>query len=410
MKIASLENKRIAILGFGVTGQEVYKVLQKNYNITIVNENPVQGFSVISAKQAISEEIEFDVIIKSPGVPYSNLLLQTSSATVVNDIELCYQVINEYKLTTKIIAITGTNGKTTTTQFITDVLNKSGHLAIACGNIGQSPLFALNNHLSVDYLVMELSSYQLKQVSAFTPDYGLFLNISPDHIDYHGSFEDYMASKCNLFRNMKEGSTLVLDSQLVVSYPSIEWPIFASYGASEAVLKNVSTLAMPKQNYRLIMGLLIAVGIAPEFIVKSLNEFKGLPHRMEVVETKHRFKVINDSKATNVNATNVAISNLAQNATLIVGGSIKVEDYTLLNYQNKFVKRVIAYGQARTKFGFIPNLISFEIFADAVRYGLNHTDENEVLLLSPACASYGQHKNYIERGDEFKLITKGENE
>lgn len=410
MKISSLNNKKIAILGFGVTGQEVYQALRKNYDITIVNDTPVAGYDTLTATEVINTGMDFDVIIKSPGVPYSNLLLQSSSALITNDIELTYEVINQYGLTTKIVGVTGTNGKTTTTQFISDVLNASGASAITCGNIGQSPLLVIDQNLRIDYLVMELSSYQLKQVSRFKPDYGLFLNISPDHIDYHGDFSDYLNSKCNLFKNMLATDKLVLDQTMVNQHPEISWPKFATYGVSDQRLEDVTTIAMPKQNYRLIFDLLSSIGFADEFIIHQLNNFRGLEHRLELVETEYPFRAINDSKATNVNATNVAIKGLNAPTVLIVGGSEKVEDYTQLDSNNPNIRQVIAYGATREKFNFIPNLVKFEDFSEAVKYGISITNENEILLFSPACASFDQHKNYGERGNQFKSILKGTNE
>lgn len=410
MKILSLENKSIAILGFGVTGQEVYKALGKNYSITIINDTKVDGYATYTAAEAEAQGLDFDVIIKSPGVPYSHPLLVSATCRITNDIELSYEVINENKLSTKIIAITGTNGKTTTTQFIADVLAKSGKTAIACGNIGQSPLLILSQTLHLDYLVMELSSYQLKQVDKFKPDYGLFLNIGPDHIDYHGSFEDYLHSKCNLFANMTERDNLVLDKQMTELYPEISWPNFASFGASDSELVEINTVSMPKQNYRLIFDLLLKLGIDQQYIVKQINNFKGLEHRLELVESAYDFTVINDSKATNVEATNVAIANLNRCATLIVGGSEKVEDYTRLDYANPNLCQVIAYGAAKGNFEFIPNVILIDDFTQAVKHAIKVTKPNQILLLSPACASFDQHQNYIERGNQFKQIIKGKNE
>ncbi|WOO86619.1 UDP-N-acetylmuramoyl-L-alanine--D-glutamate ligase [Mollicutes bacterium LVI A0039] len=410
MKISSLEHKKIAMLGFGVTGQEVYKALGPKYDITLINDTPIPGYDIQSTAEAIAANQTFDVIIKSPGILYSHPLLATCDARVTNDIELCYEVICENQLNTKIIGITGTNGKTTTTQFIADCLCKTGKVAIACGNIGQSPLYVLSQNLHVDYLVIELSSYQLKQVDKFKPDFGLFLNIAPDHIDYHGSFEDYLTSKCKLFMNMTEQDGLVLDRSLVDDYPEIKWPSFASFGVSDSQLQSIKTMAMPKQNYRLIFDLLLKVGIDQEYIIAQINKFQGLEHRLELVESNHDYIVINDSKATNVEATNVAISNLTSDATLIVGGSEKVEDYTRLNYASKFVNHVIAYGAAKDNFNFIPNIILIDDFTSAVKKAMSITKANEVLILSPACASFDQHQNYIERGNQFKQIIRGENE
>ncbi|WOO88514.1 UDP-N-acetylmuramoyl-L-alanine--D-glutamate ligase [Mollicutes bacterium LVI A0078] len=403
-----MNNKKIALLGFGVTGREVYKCLDVEYDITIINDNPVDDFDTKTVEQVA--DIKFDIIIKSPGVPYSHPFLQGRDCVITNDIELAYEVIVDNMLDTKIIAITGTNGKTTTTQFISDVLASAGFKSYTCGNIGQSPLLILNQTLNVDYLVMELSSYQLKQVNKFHPNFGLFLNVSPDHIDYHGDFADYLNSKCNLFKNMTSNDCLVLDETMVAEHNEVKWPSFAIGGADESLLAEVTTVSMPKQNYRLIFNLLLKAGIASEFIINSLNNFAGLEHRLELVENDLGFRVINDSKATNVNATNVAISNLNGPTTLIVGGSIKVEDYTLLNYQDSNLKNIIAYGAAKDKFSFIPNVQMFDDFEQAVLFAVGKTSSGETLLLSPACASFDQHPNYGERGKQFKQIIKGTNE
>lgn len=410
MKISCLNNKKIALLGFGVTGQEVYSALKSSYQITILNDQPVDGYQTYTYEQAVALGLEFDVIIKSPGIAYSHPCLQNTSAEIINDIELSYLLIEEYKLETKIVAITGTNGKTTTTQFICDVLNRAGRTAATCGNIGKSPLLVLTQNLHVDYLVMELSSYQLKQVNKFHPNFGLFLNISPDHIDYHGDFEDYINSKCNLFKQMTSSDCLVLNPELITEYPAVNWPSFASYGVSEDCLTAVVTSSMPKANYRLIFDLLERLGIDSQFIIKQINNFKGLEHRLEVVDCSYPFTVINDSKATNVNATNAAISNLTAPATLIVGGSIKVEDYTLLDYQNSNLKNIIAYGVASEKFAFIPGVMIIEDFTQAVNQAIQITKKDEILILSPACASFGQHQNYGDRGCHFKRLIKGTNE
>lgn len=406
MKISSLDHKRIAILGFGVTGQEVYQALRNDYQITIINDSEITGYDSITSSEAA--KLDFDIVIKSPGVSYENTFLKQTKAIITNDIELSYQVINEYHLKTEIIAITGTNGKTSTTEFITDTLNKAGKVAVACGNIGQSPLLILNQTLNLDYLVMELSSYQLKQVDTFHPKYGLFLNLTPDHIDYHGDFEDYKNSKCNLFKNMMETDSLVLDESLL-NYQA-NWPSFAKFGASEDELREVESLSMPKQNYRLIYPLLQSLGLDHQFIVKRLNLFAGLEHRLERVETAHNFIAINDSKATNIDATNVAIASLNADATLILGGSIKNEDYTSLNYKNEHIKNIVCYGDAAYKFEFIASAIFVNDFKEAVLKAMSLTLDNQILLLSPGCASFDQHKNYIERGEVFKSIVKEEYE
>ncbi len=403
MKINSLENKKIAILGYGVTGHEVHTALA-NYKPIIVNDTIVDVENSYTPASLKAAKIKVDIIIKSPGVPYSHPFLQNQQALITNDIELSYQYLQEQKSNCKIVAITGTNGKTTSTHFITEVLKSEGRNAIACGNIGQSPLLVLANNPNLDYLVMELSSYQLKQVNQFSPDYSLFLNITPDHIDYHGNFTDYLESKCKLFANASEN--LVVDAQIINDYGSYI-PPFATSGIE---LAGINCPSMPKQNYVLIADLLVKMGISESKIVKHINQFSGLEHRLEKVNGNFDYDVINDSKATNVEATNVALSNIDRPTTLIVGGSIKQENYQLLQINNKLIKNVISYGAAKDCFDFIPNVHKYDDFESAVKAALNLVGCGELVLLSPACASLDQHRNYMERGNQFKALVKGHNE
>ncbi len=406
MKINSLENKSIAILGFGVTGREVYEVLKDDYDVTIINDSVLDLDNAYTYDQFKAAGKAVDIIIKSPGVPYSHqMLVDNKHAFVTNDIELSYEVAQSRNV--KIVAITGTNGKTTTTHFINEVLVNKGCNSFSCGNIGNSPLYVLANNDNVSHLVMELSSYQLKQVDQFHPNYGLFLNVTPDHIDYHGDFADYANSKANLYKHMTEDDVLVVSKQVK---EHLVVPEFALTEAKEDELTAITTVSMPKQNYSLIYQLLINMGLDKSYIIEQINKFSGLEHRMELIKSNNPFTVINDSKATNVQATNVAISNVNRPTVLIVGGSEKVEDYTKLDYQNGNIKQVISYGDTRSKFDFIPNLIKYEKFADAVIEAMSLTNENEILLLSPACASFDQHQNYGERGLEFKRLVKERNE
>lgn len=400
MKIESLENKSIAILGFGVTGSEVYQSLKADYQITVINDTPVNGIESFTKEKV--KDRDFDVIIKSPGVPYSNPILQNGKR-ITNDIELCYEYINDNNLKTKIVAVTGTNGKTTSTYFINTVLENAGYRSIACGNIGQSPLLVVSENNNLDYIVIELSSYQLKQIKDFTPDYALFLNITPDHIDYHGGFDDYLASKCNIFKNMTT-EPLVIGEDVETG---CKLPENTTFGVTESVFKDFQTMAIPHQNLKLILDILFKMNIDESIIKSSIKEFKGLEHRIEIVETDGEYTAINDSKATNVVATNVAISNTNGPTHLIVGGSVKLEDYTLLDCDNSNLVSITSYGDAREKFDFIDGIESYQEFEKSVLAVKAKVKPGETILLSPACASYDQHKNYIERGREFKRLMKG---
>lgn len=398
MKFNCLEAKKIGILGFGVTGKEVYECLKDDHQLVIINDELVAGYEVYSPE----EVPDLDVIIKSPGISYDHPLLKSTKAIITNDIELSYLWIKQQKLPTKIIAITGTNGKTTTTQFISDVLNLT-YTAAPCGNIGTSPLTILNNN-NVDFLVMELSSYQLKQVDKFTPDYSLFLNISPDHLDYHHTFDDYLQSKCKLFAN-QSFQPLVILNEVVTKY-KLKLPESSTFGVDEVIKDQISSSTIPWVNLKLIIDLLLHIGIDLETIIKCANNFKGLPHRLELLENTKDVKVINDSKATNVNATNAGIATMTTPTILLVGGSVKQEDYRLLDSDNEHIIQVVSYGQAASKFAHIKEIVSFEDFQSSVKYCLEQIKPGQTLLFSPSCASFDQHKNYVERGLQFKNIVK----
>lgn len=402
MKFKLLEQKKIGILGFGVTGREVYDCLIADYSITIINDQLVPGYDVVLSEDAP----DVDILIKSPGVNYDHPYLKRTTADITNDIELSYLYIQEQQLSTKIVGITGTNGKTTTTQFISDVLGKNA-TSFPCGNIGKSPLYYLNN-FQPDYLVIELSSYQLKQVNRFTPDYSLFLNISPDHLDYHHTFADYLNSKLKLFAK-QTFQPLVIPREIVENY-QLTVPVNTTYGVDDQVKGQIQSTTIPWTNLKLIINLLQVIGIDLPEIINAVNSFKGLPHRLEIVENNLGITVINDSKATNVNATNAGIATMDKPTILLVGGSVKVEDYTLLDVKSPQLIQVVSYGQAASKFAWIDNVVSFNKFADSVNYCLSVIEPGQTLLFSPCCASFDQHQNYIQRGEEFKKIIKEFNE
>lgn len=397
MNINILENKKIAILGFGVTGQNIFDILKDIYPIDIINNKEVDGYEVILQDNVNIND--YDLLIKSPGIWPDIKLLQEFNGVVTNEIELTYLFIKENNLNTNIIGITGTNGKTSATSFIAQSLNTK-YKAIACGNIGTSPLKEIVKDNTYDYLVMELSSYQLNDINVFQPHLAIILNLSLDHIEYHENYKNYINAKYNLIKNLEPERIIVtkqasneifkhLHIQInEVNHVDIESPL------SENVIDCANTL-------------LTKLRFSNNEIIDCFSNFVNLEHRFEVVLSEP-FVAINDSKATNVEATNMALSKIDKPTYLVLGGEPKQEDYTKLKLDNKNLKEIIVYGELIdhidcSSFTVIPK------FEDSITYCIKKINKDECLLLSPACASYDQFDNFEQRGNKFKELLVGDN-
>ncbi len=404
-----LTNKKIMLLGFGVTGRDVLQaLLPKKLNICVVDDNindeqkqflTENNVAYYTGDEAVTNQVKFDLVIKSPGVRYNHpLLTGVDHGRIINDIEIAYLLIQDTD--TKIIAITGTNGKTSTTSFTTALLNACGYKAFSCGNIGISPIRILSENEQVDFLVMELSSFQLKAVDTFKADYAFFLNFSPDHLDYHDDLADYFNSKMNIVKNMPVSKKLYIGEALELNNKELEIVLPTANIPSRLTsdLKGVS-----KNNMNIIYQFAKDLGISDDDFINALdNHYNGLEHRCEFVLEYDGVKYYNDSKATNVESTRIALEQL-NNVILLVGGSDKGEDLSRLNQYASNVKRTIAYGANRDQFT-IDHLTKVETLAQALSEAQSEAQAGDVILLSPASASYDQYKNYEERGQHFKQL------
>ncbi len=404
-------DKKIMLLGFGVTGQDVLKtLLEKKADVIVVDDNISEKtaeylrqnqINFYTTDAAVSKQIEFDYIIKSPGIRYSNPLIKNiDQSKVINDIEISYYLTQNTD--TKIIAITGTNGKTSTTSFVTELLNTAGYRAFSCGNIGISPIRILQENEKVDYLVMELSSFQLKAIDKFRADYAFFLNFSPDHLDYHDDLADYYNSKLNVVKNIPTSKLLFAGEPIKVEGLDLEikLPIDKVPERLTTNLKGLSRI-----NMNLIYQFSKELKIDDATFIKALDKnYHGLEHRCEFVGEKDGIKFYNDSKATNVESTRIALEQL-NNVVLLVGGSDKGEDLTRLNKYSKNVKQTIAYGANQDQFTMEPMDKAADLEM-ALKQALKYATAGDVVLLSPSSASYDQYNNYEERGRHFKALVK----
>ncbi len=373
-----------------------------------------------------------DCLIVSPGIPLNTSILQKAKERqieLISEIELGYQIKAD---DSKIIAVTGSNGKSTTVSLIHHILKSLGKKSILAGNIGDAFCGYPIEKTGLDYIVLEISSFQLDLIKTFKPDVAVLLNITPDHINRYNSFEDYTLSKVNIFKNQTATDTAVLfmDSVEIMHntkeikanklYFSLQnnetayaYPVdnYIQFGPTTKVpLANLETKG--PHNYANAMAAMLAIYALlpePEKIAEAVKGFKPLPHRLEFAGSVNGISFYNDSKATNTDSVRSALHSFDKPIRIIMGGSDKGEDYnTLTSDMQKIVKKAYLTGETAEKMyqtwkGKIP-LERITDFEDCVRKAYNDSLPDDIIVLSPACASFDRFKNYEERGDFFKIV------
>ena len=452
--IKDLKKKNVLILGAGKTGlATAFFLIGKVKNI-LLSERGYEKENIknqIAALKNAGVKVEFeqnsenfisqaDLVVISPGIsPYSEIVKKITAKhlSIISDIELA-----QYFSNTPIIAVTGKNGKTTTTSLITHLINNSGKKAIACGNIG-NPLIEIiknNEDKDIDYFVLEISSFQIFYSPTLSPEIAICLNITPDHLDWHGNMENYIAAKKKLFLQQNKNSWAILNfSDNVLKDFNLKNKIlyFSSEIKDSDVLKKHSYFAFFENNYLKIkqndniqelinkndlriLGLhnienaLAAIACAKiidvnnDAIKDGLKTFQGVEHRLEFIKKANNKAYYNDSKATNPEATIKAIEAFkGKKITLILGGKDK---NTSLEQMIKTIKEnvdeVILFGEAKDRFLSELNKNSYnkvKIVTDLKEVVKTSLDsKTEIVLFSPACASFDMFKNYEERGKLFK--------
>ena len=442
--------KRIVILGAGESGigtallakQKEYDVfvsdgrkIADNYKTDLLNNNIVFE----EGHHTIDKILQADIVMKSPGIPEKNDLvkkIREKNIEIISEIEFAYR----YKGASKIIAITGSNGKTTTTALAYHICKTGGADCAMVGNIG----FSFARQIAEDpkeLYVVEVSSFQLDDIKTFKPDVAIITNITEDHLDrYEYDVKNYIKSKFRIIENQDENDVFIFNLEDTTtinninnySIRSLKAPITMSKeiqeGAyltnaqlhvkwkSEVMEMNVDDFAIKgKHNQYNSMAASMAgtaVGIRKEKIREALQTFESLEHRMEPVVTIRGVEFINDSKATNINSTWYALESMTKPTILILGGVDKGNDYDVLTelVQEK-VKAIICLGLENQKihdaFGSVVELIvDVDNALDAVKTAFQCSDKGDVVLLSPACASFDLFKNYEDRGKQFKQAVK----
>jgi UDP-N-acetylmuramoylalanine--D-glutamate ligase len=393
-----------------------------------------QGALVETGGHTIGVLQGVSLLVSSPGVPDENPLLVAageSGIPVIDELELASREVR-----TPIIAVTGTNGKTTTSSLIAHCLAHAGRRAVLAGNIGVPLSAVLEEAGKADWLVLEVSSYQLGRTVAFRPAVSVFLNISSDHMDRYRSFEDYFSHKKRLFANQDRGDTAVLNGEdgsiralsngikartlFFDRFRSVDegacmegGVILQKSGCRREEVCRASEIPLPGghnlQNVLASVCALSAAGCTPIDMRESLRTFHGLHHRLEDLGTVRGVRFINDSKATNVSSVLVALESFQEPIVLIMGGRHKGEPYSQLgSLVKRKVKHLVVVGEAAPLIvadlsRFAPTTRSANLH-DALAVAMQHARAGDVVLLSPACSSFDMFRNYEERGDAFREL------
>ncbi|MEN3014100.1 MAG: UDP-N-acetylmuramoyl-L-alanine--D-glutamate ligase [Endomicrobiia bacterium] len=447
-----LKNKKIGIIGLGISNLYLANyLLNFTDKIFITEQQPKEKIenlnllhpSIICEFGGHSEKIlESDIIIRSPGISYNHPLLKKiveKKIPVFTELEISYKIlIDKLKTSPFIVAITGTNGKTTTTT-LTGKIFSSFKKTIVAGNIG-IPLIKFIDEITKDtLLVLEVSSYQLEDIREFKPHIGCILNITEDHLEHHLTMESYISAKFNIFKNQKKDEFAVLkyedeNIKLGLTKHSINSSIlyfsatkenfngcWLSKDKTTAIIKfnknyeeiKVRTKLLGLHNYENILASVLCAylaGIPKEIIEKAVSEFEGVEHRLEIVRIIDGVVYINDSKSTNVDSTLVALKSIEQPIHLILGGRDKGSPYTpLIPLINQKVKSILLIGEAtETIYNQLKDtnskIFRCETLKNAVIKAKEISKSGDVVLLSPACSSFDQFKNFEHRGKIFKEI------
>ena len=438
--------KKVLVVGLARSGMAAIKVLHElGADIVLSERKPAEELKELSTLKELGVTIvgqdmevfdqDYDLCVKNPGVPYRSPFMKALAmhgVPVITEIELAFQVAKPQHY----IAITGTNGKTTTTTLVYEILNKAfpgkAHL---CGNIGiplceivmEEGLMEESDH----YIALEISNYQLVNIDRFRPDVATIINLTPDHVDFMGSLEAYYKSKTEVYRNMTPEDTFLLNADDPVLAEYVEkYPVPATvrsfsldrtdtdncvrdgqlYVGDEPVLP-LSSIRLPGkhnlQNVMIAVSAAKVLGIANETIREVVEGFTGVEHRIEFVREKDGVRYYNDSKGTNTDATVTALKAFDKGVILLIGGFEKGLPMDDVKAHLGCVKKVIGYGACG------PRLVADTVGEDgivvttldeAVAEAVKIAESGDTVLLSPTTSSFDQYTCFEERGDHFKKL------
>ena len=439
-------NDNLIVLGGGESGVgAAYLASQNGISVFLSDKNLIElkykeilidnGIEFEEGSHSIDKVLKASEIVKSPGIPNDSVLINDiikKNIPIISEIEFASRFTNA-----KIIGVTGSNGKTTTVSLIYHILKTSGLNVGIGGNIGNSLAFLIAKN-KFDYIVLELSSFQLEGINKFKPSIAVITNLSPDHLErYDYSFEKYVDAKFNIVNNQTSSDYLIYNSQDTtidnelksrkISSSKIPFSLVKGRLSNQTYIeKNSLKSEINKNQFMISLENLSLKGkhnlqnsmaaatvahllkITNQDIKESLSNFQSINHRMENVLTIQKVKYINDSKATNVNAVYYALDSMKNSTVWIVGGVDKGNDYNeLLPLVREKVKAIICLGLDNKKiietFSSISDLIlETTSMSEAVNFAYKIAKPNDAVLLSPACSSFDLFEDYEDRGNQFK--------
>lgn len=436
-----IQNRKIGILGIAKSGLAAAEKIKQSGGQPFLSEikKEFEIENVRKIKENFSCEfgghsdkiLESDFIIVSPGIPLNIPILKKAEKKgikLISEIEFGYLIKHP---ASKIIAVTGSNGKSTTVSLIQHILKIAGYKSILAGNIGTAFTSFPIEKPGIDFIVLEISSFQLDLIETFKPEVGVILNITPDHLNRYKSFTDYAKSKFRIFQNQNFSDLAVLnfDDDVISGFQKnfkSRTQYFSSLKKTDIYLEKnkirFHERNFPIKNFSLkgphnisnTMASILAVSpfnISEKDIRYALKTFSPLPHRLEFVAEINSIKFYNDSKATNTDSVKYALQSFDKPVRVILGGSDKGENFSTLNpFLNRYAKKVYLIGETQEKmfaaFGNVVKTSKFENFEKCLKTAFSESENNDIILLSPACASFDMFKNFEERGNVFKKIVK----
>lgn len=445
--------KRVVILGAGESGNGAAILAKKEGFDVFVSDfgaikeqykTELSNFGILFEENGHTEKdiLSADLVIKSPGIPEKAPIIKairTKGMELISEIEFAYRYIKE----SKVLGITGSNGKSTTTALAYHIFKTAGYDVAMVGNIGIS--FAKQVALEPkEWYVVEISSFQLDDINSFRPNIAVILNVTPDHLDrYNYDFDLYVDAKFNIAKYQTESDILILNiDDTVIQHKLTQTQLQPKqltitmneqfFNQEDGAFANNERMNINTQNENFsqsINDLMVkgkhnlynsmaagisarAAGIRNELLRESFSTFNGLEHRLEFVATVRGVEFINDSKGTNLNSVWYALESMTKNVVLILGGVDKGNDYSeILDLVKEKVSAIVCLGVNNGPIhdafqGVVANIIDTTSAKDAVHAAYSLANEGEVVLLSPGCASFDLFKNFEDRGEQFKKAVK----
>jgi UDP-N-acetylmuramoylalanine--D-glutamate ligase len=444
-----VKGRQVTVLGMARSGVAAAKLLQLHGAHVFVSEIKPIDEVLVQAQSLGAEGIKYetgghtaralagvDYVVLSPGIaPATPFVrqIQENSIPIFSEIE-----VTSWLCPATIIAITGSNGKSTTTAWVTHILSEAGRKAVATGNIG-SPFAADVGSLGKkDFAVVEVSSFQLEFTDRFQPRVASILNITPDHLDRYREFSAYAEAKCRIADSQEESDYLVLNADdrntadpkiwgnpkriFFSTRIEVEQGVFTAgdelryvFGANQGSICKAEQVGIPGPhnlaNAAAAASMCLCVGLAPKDIAAGLESFKGIEHRLEFAGEHKGVRFVNDSKATNVDSVNYALQSIPKPIVLIMGGRDKGGDFTsLADLVAEKVKLIALIGETQdlidAALGEHTRTVQAQDIFEAVRVCYNNAEPGDTVLLSPGCASFDQFTDFEDRGRKFKQAVK----